>query len=175
MGFDASRETSVYTNAIDIWALGCITHEMLTRTLPFRSLSELGSYCSRPKLPTNTMLSKNIGKSGIEFVERVLAYPPERRIAAKKALELEWLRLENEGVAGLETVGGRPGPALPERSAPPGGEVAHGDSHSGPPTAFYRFDPQPKKQPLTAQIIPSKPSRILTTQVSVPLGCLARS
>ena len=113
--------------------------------------------------------------SGIEFVERVLAYPPERRIAAKKALELEWLRLEDEGVTGLETEGGRPGPALPERSAPPAGEVAHGDSHSRPPTTFHRFDPQPKNQPLAAQVTPSKPSRILTTQVSVPLGCLALS
>ena len=36
-------------------------------------------------------------------MERALAYPPERRIAAKEALDLEWLRLEDKVVVGLET------------------------------------------------------------------------
>ena len=95
VGYDARRETSEYTNAIDIWALGCITHEMLTQAVPFRCLRELTQYCSCPKLPRDTMLAKNISKSGIKFVERALAYPPERRITASEALELEWLRPEN--------------------------------------------------------------------------------
>ena len=94
-GIDTRRETSEYTNAIDIWALGCITHEILTQTLPFRGLGELSSYCLCPKLPRNTLLEKNISKSGIEFVERALAYPPECRITSREALELEWLRPED--------------------------------------------------------------------------------
>lgn len=40
------------------------------------------------------MLSKNISLKGIEFVESTLAYPPERRVAAKEALDSEWLRPE---------------------------------------------------------------------------------
>ena len=43
------------------------------------------------------MLSKNICKRGIEFVERALAYPPERRITAREALELEWLQSVDNG------------------------------------------------------------------------------
>ena len=125
-GIDTSRETSEYTNAIDIWALGCITHELLTQTLPFRGLGELSSYCSRPKLPRNTMRSKGISNGGIEFVKRALAYPPECRIAAREALGLEWLRLEDEEVVGLGTED-RTSPALPERPASPRGEVANGD------------------------------------------------
>ena len=38
------------------------------------------------------MISKNISRHGIEFVERALSYPPERRITARGALELRWLR-----------------------------------------------------------------------------------
>ena len=52
------------------------------------------SYCYRPEFPRKTMLSKNISQNGIEFVESTLAYPPERRIAAKEALDSEWLRPE---------------------------------------------------------------------------------
>ena len=128
VGFDTSRETSEYTNAIDIWALGCITHEVLTQTLPFRGFRELLLYCSRPKLPRDTMLSKNISNSGIEFVERALAYPPEHRITAREALDLEWLWPEGEEAAGLEIEEDQTGPALPERPASPGGEVASGVS-----------------------------------------------
>ena len=103
MGFKTSGDSSEYTNAVDIWALGCITHEVLTQTLPFRDLVELSSYCFCPKLPQDTLLSKNISKSGIEFIERALAHPPERRIAAKEALDMGWLRPEEKVAAGPET------------------------------------------------------------------------
>ena len=103
MGFKTSGDSSEYTNAVDIWALGCITHEVLTQALPFRDFVELSSYCSRPELPRNALLSRNISKSGIEFVEGALACPSERRIAAKEALDMEWLRLEDRVAAGPET------------------------------------------------------------------------
>ena len=48
------------------------------------------------------MLAKNISKSGIKFVERTLAYPPERRITAGEALELVWLQPEEKQAAGME-------------------------------------------------------------------------
>ena len=62
------------------------------------------------------MLSKNISKEGIELLERMLALPPDRRVAAKEALGSEWLRFESEGAAagpgrGMESSTGL---ALPE-------------------------------------------------------------
>ena len=53
------------------------------------------------------MLTKSVGQKGIELVERTLAYPPERRIAAEEALDSEWLRPESGGAAGLKTGEGR--------------------------------------------------------------------
>ena len=103
VGIDTSGDTSEYTNAVDIWATGCIAHELLTRLPPFRGFRGLMSYCYRPEFPREAMLSKNISQNGIEFVESTLAYPPERRIAAKDALDSEWLRLEFEGEVGLKT------------------------------------------------------------------------
>ena len=160
-----SLETSEYTNAIDIWALGCITHEILTQTLPFRGWGELSSYCSRPSLPRNAMLSKNISKRGIEFVERALAYPPVCRMAANEALGLEWLRPEDTGAAGLETEDWA-GSAFPEGSSQlhPGwtdsalpGDLQREGSRIGAPTLTPQSPPiyfthnVIEKQPLTAQ------------------------
>ena len=42
------------------------------------------------------MVSKKISQGGIDFVERALAYPPECRITAKEALDLEWVRTEDK-------------------------------------------------------------------------------
>ena len=110
----SSRETLEDRSAIDIWALGCIAHEILTGVPPLQSVAELLSYCYHPKLPRNVMAWKNISKSGIEFVERALAYPSEYRITAREALDLEWLRLEDEALETEECAG----PASP-KSQPP--------------------------------------------------------
>ena len=123
VGVDTSRETSEYTNAVDIWAIGCIVHEMLTRVLPFQNFRELSLYCTYPEFPRNYMLLKNISWEGMETVESMLALPPECRITAKEALDSEWLRLEDEGQGGLETEG-LAGPALLEVPAPSGVEAA---------------------------------------------------
>ena len=112
MGIDTSGDTSEYTNAVDIWALGSIYHELLTQVTPFRGFKEL-MYCYCPEFPRKVMLSKNISQKGIEFVGNMLAYDPERRIAAKEALDSEWLRPDCGEKAGLGT-GEGPTPTSPE-------------------------------------------------------------
>jgi hypothetical protein len=54
----------------------------------------------------------------MEFVEGTLALLPVRRMAAKEALDSEWLRLEDEETAGPETEEGSAGRALLEGDAP---------------------------------------------------------
>ena len=78
------------------------------------------------------MLLKNISREGMEIVESMLAFHPERRITAKEALDSEWLRLGNEGEEGLGTEDDSANPALLETPVPSGGvEVANGNSLPG--------------------------------------------
>ena len=134
-GIATGGDSSEYTNAVDIWAVGCIAHEMLTRTLPFRNFYQLSLYCTRPEFPRNSMLQKNISRNGMEIVESMLALSPEGRISAKEALDSEWLRLGDETQEGLETDEDEgqewweaeedlEGPALPEVVAASGAAVA---------------------------------------------------
>ena len=128
-GIATSGDSSEYTNAVDIWAVGCIAHEMLTQVLPFRTLFELSLYCNRPEFPRNYMLLKNISREGMEIVESMLAIHPGRRIAAKEALASEWLRQREEG---LETEEGSARPGLLEAPVPSGGgEAANEESLPG--------------------------------------------
>ena len=89
MRIETSGDSSKYTNAVDIWAVECIAHEMLTRLFPFQNFYELSLYCIRREFPRNSMLLKNISRKGMEIVESMLAINPDRRIAAKEALDSE--------------------------------------------------------------------------------------
>ena len=128
MGIKTSGDSSEYMNAVDIWAIGCIAHEMLMQVLPFPNISKLSLYCTRPEFPRNSMLLKNISRKGMDIVESMLAFHPERRITAKEALASEWLRLEEEGWEGMERKDSA-GPALPKVPASISrAEIANGDS-----------------------------------------------
>jgi serine/threonine protein kinase len=97
MGMSNSSETSEYTNAVDIWSLGCISHKMLTQVMPFSRLCILFEYYERRvEFPRTIMLSKNIGTQGIGFVERMLASVPSSRPTAEEALGHEWLLADDE-------------------------------------------------------------------------------
>lgn len=109
-GIDPNSDSSEYTSSVDIWSLGVIAHEILMRAPPFKNTGELELYCRSPKFPKQAMLSREISLTGVEFVEGMLAYPPERRLTAMEALGSEWLRPEEaEEVerAGKEEQGGK--------------------------------------------------------------------
>ena len=114
-----TSDSSEYTNAVDMWAVGCIAHEILTGSLPFPDFSKLHSYCSRSEFPWGPMCQKNISRKVMEIVGRMLASHPERRVTAKAALDSEWLRLDLAGAV------------LPEIPAPSGGQVAKGNPLPG--------------------------------------------
>lgn len=111
-----------YSQAVDIWALGCVIHELLTGEIPFREIeyepdgttefdfgSEMGSmepqtdigtlklFCDgKTDFPTDQLRQSLVSDVGIEFVKELLVADPESRAAAKAALASAWLVSEEE-------------------------------------------------------------------------------
>ena len=84
-------ESSEYTNAIDIWAIGCITYRILTRNPPFPDLWSLKGYCINPKLPIFLQALSDVELMAENFVRLLLTPHPRQRLTASTALEHPWL------------------------------------------------------------------------------------
>ena len=41
LGLDSDSETSIYTNSVDIWSLGCVIYELLVGTKLFVSVRKI--------------------------------------------------------------------------------------------------------------------------------------
>jgi calcium/calmodulin-dependent protein kinase I len=82
-------ETSEYTNAIDIWALGCIVYRIMTRAVPFPSLLSLRNYSNCKEGLLFKVLS-SIDEAE-NFVRKLLTPHPAKRPTASTAMEHSWL------------------------------------------------------------------------------------
>ena len=84
------EESSKYTNAVDLWALGCICHRLLTMQPPFENPATMIRYCSRVTiLPIETLRKDN--DDAVAFVKRLLMVNPSERYTAERALQSTWL------------------------------------------------------------------------------------
>lgn len=104
------------TQAMDIWALGCLVHEILTGEFPFRGIvaeqnglnrvefglaadmvaqvdmGSLYSFCKGHRdLPTDLLRQSLVSEVAIEFVKKLLVANPKSRAAATEALASAWL------------------------------------------------------------------------------------
>lgn len=105
-----------YTNAIDLWAVGAIVHQMLTSEIPFLNTNQdsfllpdldygssdgfsatidiylLVDHCRNLKpYPTESLLAKGASRDGIDFVKSVMIVKPRDRLTAVEALGSVWL------------------------------------------------------------------------------------
>jgi hypothetical protein len=87
----AVESNEQYTNACDIWSLGCVVYKALTQKLPFPKYRDLDAFCSGRSFPVGPLSSKNISFSGVSFLEKLLAVDPITRLTAELALECDWL------------------------------------------------------------------------------------
>lgn len=102
-----------FSDALDMWSLGCMVHELLTSQTPFLEndlgLPELESgfsdcepdidmacmyeYCRGIKpFPTEALINCHVSAEGVEFVQRLLAASPDARPTAGAALQDPWLQ-----------------------------------------------------------------------------------
>jgi calcium/calmodulin-dependent protein kinase I len=81
-----------YTNAVDLWAAGCITYRLVTGVVPFPSGRSLWEYCEdKSSFPCDALLDSGIKSSCSEFIKELLESYPKRRLSASKALEHPWI------------------------------------------------------------------------------------
>ena len=85
------QESSKYTNAVDLWSLGCVCHRLLTKQPPFENPATMIRYCAGvAKLPIETLRGED--DEVVVFVKRLLMADPSERFTAERALQSIWLQ-----------------------------------------------------------------------------------
>jgi serine/threonine protein kinase len=81
-----------YTNAVDLWAVGCIAYRIVTGVVPFSPGRSLMNYCDNKSLfPYDPLLDSGIKSLGSRFIRELLAPQPEERPSASQALNHAWI------------------------------------------------------------------------------------
>lgn len=119
-GFPPPKSTrgNEYTNAVDLWALGCLVHQILTSRIPFTlvelestsqesgilipssrtkrldtrfNMTHFAAFCDGADFPSEDLQNSQVSRSGVDFVMRLLVVDPESRMSAAEALNHPWL------------------------------------------------------------------------------------
>ncbi|KAL6399842.1 putative calcium calmodulin-dependent protein kinase type 1b protein [Ilyonectria robusta] len=79
-------EVAAYTSAVDLWALGEITHKLLTQKATFLSPNQRANYVTMgTQFPTNELESVGASTHCILFIQQTMAASPRKRLTADEA------------------------------------------------------------------------------------------
>jgi serine/threonine protein kinase len=82
--------SSEYTNAVDIWALGCIVYRLASGVVPFPPGLSLVTFCADDStFPPQGLALSELGN---KFVRDLIVPYPSRRLTAQQALDHAWTR-----------------------------------------------------------------------------------
>lgn len=90
---DTNSSGGEYTNAVDLWAVGCIAYRIITGVVPFRPAA-LVDYCrDSSQFPSDLLYGNGVrnGSSYSNFVQQLLATDPKARPSALQALNHAWI------------------------------------------------------------------------------------
>ena len=87
---DDYEETFQYTNAVDMWSLGCVIYNVLAHSLPYKN-----SHAKSFPFPTQP-LKDRVNDQGINLLECLLRVDPSTRWTAQKAVKHPWLHASGE-------------------------------------------------------------------------------
>jgi len=92
-----------YTNAVDIWAIGIITHEILTKRVPFHNDILLIHYVEgRAEFPMNALnRTPHVTLAAVNFIKQLLSPNPTDRPTADECLNNPWLHIDD----GMDALG----------------------------------------------------------------------
>lgn len=94
MGYLTS-ETSDYTNAVDIWSLGCLIHAILTMKTPFESIRKLVNYIDgQAPFPDTKLNEKHASSAVIRLITRLMSAQPQDRLTTEQALKDPWFTID---------------------------------------------------------------------------------
>lgn len=89
---DADTPDTEYTNAIDLWAVGCITYRLVAGSVPFPPGRSLIKYCDNKLLfPFDSLFDNGVGSLGTEFIKGLLKVYSKERPSASQALKHTWI------------------------------------------------------------------------------------
>ncbi|KAH8693006.1 kinase-like domain-containing protein [Talaromyces proteolyticus] len=86
--------------AVDIWAVGEIAFQMLTKKSSFKHIGILSRYVSKPEIfPSQLLLDVPVTQLGVDFILSLMNPNPGERVTAAEALQNEWMEqsLPNDG------------------------------------------------------------------------------
>ena len=91
LDIDATK-TIGYTNAVDLWAVGCIAYRLISGAVPFLSGRQLIRYCNDPtQFPLSALLDSHAKETCLSFIQKLLVPSPKERLTAVEALESLWI------------------------------------------------------------------------------------
>jgi serine/threonine protein kinase len=79
--------------ASDLWALGEISFQMLTKQPTFKNLALLFAYTQNPKtFPLPALRAHNVSESVVDFILAAMKPLPNMRITTESALRHNWMK-----------------------------------------------------------------------------------
>ncbi|KAF1999071.1 kinase-like protein [Amniculicola lignicola CBS 123094] len=94
-----------YTNAVDMWSLGCVVYWLLTKSIPFsnRGVLTLANFVRDASLfPMEKLQQNNVTAECISFLKQLLVIQPSKRMTAVSAQEHIWLEGARLSVSQIE-------------------------------------------------------------------------
>lgn len=88
-----SKKKELYTNAVDLWALGVIMLQLLTTQVIMKDPHELWEYVNgNQPFPAEILDEYDVSGAAETLVKRLMAPSPGSRPSASAALNHEWFR-----------------------------------------------------------------------------------
>lgn len=107
LGFVETGEVSGSRNAqaADMWALGEIAFQMLTKMPTFEYMSHLSVYVASPeKFPSAVLRAHDVSNAGIDFINSIMQPKPKDRQTSVEALRHAWMESPSSHTTGKDPI-----------------------------------------------------------------------